>query len=91
MGAAEDAEEELARTPLQAIILADSFTTKFRPITLERPKVTFQYPYLLLLSLNLYGFQELGLLLSTVSCLKFSFRCPRQSESLFFSRNSRTH
>ncbi|WMV11845.1 hypothetical protein MTR67_005230 [Solanum verrucosum] len=39
MGAAEDAEEELARTPLQAIILADSFTTKFRPITLERPKV----------------------------------------------------
>ncbi|XP_060218049.1 uncharacterized protein LOC132645215 [Lycium barbarum] len=35
----EDAEEELARAPLQAIILADSFTTKFRPITLERPKV----------------------------------------------------
>ncbi|XP_059312141.1 uncharacterized protein LOC132063565 [Lycium ferocissimum] len=35
----EDTEEELARAPLQAIILADSFTTKFRPITLERPKV----------------------------------------------------
>ncbi|OMO55344.1 hypothetical protein COLO4_36032 [Corchorus olitorius] len=34
----EDAEE-LARHPLQAILLADSFTTKFRPITLERPKV----------------------------------------------------
>ncbi|CAI0387211.1 unnamed protein product [Linum tenue] len=34
----EDAEE-LARNPLQAILLADSFTTKFRPITLERPKV----------------------------------------------------
>ncbi|KAJ9185907.1 hypothetical protein P3X46_005483 [Hevea brasiliensis] len=31
--------EELARHPLQAILLADSFTTKFRPITLERPKV----------------------------------------------------
>lgn len=31
--------EELARGPLQAILLADSFTTKFRPITLERPKV----------------------------------------------------
>ncbi|KAM0992215.1 hypothetical protein ACFX13_010665 [Malus domestica] len=31
--------EELARVPLQAILLADSFTTKFRPITLERPKV----------------------------------------------------
>ncbi|XP_012089173.1 translation initiation factor eIF-2B subunit epsilon isoform X4 [Jatropha curcas] len=35
---AED-PEELARHPLQAILLADSFTTKFRPITLERPKV----------------------------------------------------
>lgn len=32
--------EELARHPLQAILLADSFTTKFRPITLERPKVS---------------------------------------------------
>ncbi|KAJ7973419.1 Translation initiation factor eIF-2B subunit epsilon [Quillaja saponaria] len=31
--------EELTRVPLQAILLADSFTTKFRPITLERPKV----------------------------------------------------
>ncbi|XVE62609.1 hypothetical protein DITRI_Ditri06bG0131800 [Diplodiscus trichospermus] len=31
--------EELARHPLQAILLADSFATKFRPITLERPKV----------------------------------------------------
>ncbi|CAN0920557.1 Probable translation initiation factor eIF-2B subunit epsilon [Linum grandiflorum] len=31
--------EELARSSLQAILLADSFTTKFRPITLERPKV----------------------------------------------------
>ncbi|CAH9100799.1 unnamed protein product [Cuscuta epithymum] len=36
---ADDGEEELARIPLQAILLADSFTTKFRPITLERPKV----------------------------------------------------
>jgi translation initiation factor eIF-2B subunit epsilon len=30
---------ELTRVPLQAILLADSFATKFRPITLERPKV----------------------------------------------------
>ncbi|CAA2978766.1 translation initiation factor eIF-2B subunit epsilon [Olea europaea subsp. europaea] len=35
----EDAEDELKREPLQAILLADSFATKFRPITLERPKV----------------------------------------------------
>ncbi|KAK4782643.1 hypothetical protein SAY86_007017 [Trapa natans] len=34
-----DDPEELARVPLQAVLLADSFTTKFRPITLERPKV----------------------------------------------------
>ncbi|KAL0332706.1 UNVERIFIED_CONTAM: putative translation initiation factor eIF-2B subunit epsilon [Sesamum calycinum] len=34
----EDAEEELTRVPLQAILLADSFATLFRPITLERPK-----------------------------------------------------
>ncbi|XP_051122313.1 uncharacterized protein LOC127245460 isoform X2 [Andrographis paniculata] len=34
-----DAEEELTRVPLQAILLADSFATLFRPITLERPKV----------------------------------------------------
>ncbi|KAG6773305.1 hypothetical protein POTOM_020570 [Populus tomentosa] len=31
--------EDLTRHPLQAILLADSFATKFRPITLERPKV----------------------------------------------------
>lgn len=35
----EYAEEELARAPLQAILLADSFAQKFRPITLEKPKV----------------------------------------------------
>lgn len=39
--AAEDAVEELTRVPLQAILLADSFATKFRPITLERPKVRY--------------------------------------------------
>jgi hypothetical protein len=27
--------------PLQAVLLADSFAQKFRPITLERPKVRF--------------------------------------------------
>ncbi|KAJ8760715.1 hypothetical protein K2173_017784 [Erythroxylum novogranatense] len=34
----EDSEEP-PRSKLQAILLADSFATKFRPITLERPKV----------------------------------------------------
>ncbi|OAY76936.1 putative translation initiation factor eIF-2B subunit epsilon, partial [Ananas comosus] len=37
--ASSDDPEELARTPLQALLLADSFAQKFRPITLERPKV----------------------------------------------------
>lgn len=36
--ASEDAEE-LSHVPLQAVLLADSFAQKFRPITLERPKV----------------------------------------------------
>ncbi|PWA43769.1 Armadillo-type fold [Artemisia annua] len=31
--------EDLAPVPIKAILLADSFTTKFRPITLECPKV----------------------------------------------------
>ncbi|KAG7542386.1 Nucleotidyl transferase domain [Arabidopsis thaliana x Arabidopsis arenosa] len=31
--------EDLSRQRLQAIVLADSFTTQFRPITLERPTV----------------------------------------------------
>ncbi|EFJ09409.1 hypothetical protein SELMODRAFT_129936 [Selaginella moellendorffii] len=34
----EMADDE-AHTPLQAILLADSFTQRFRPITMERPKV----------------------------------------------------
>ncbi|KAL6188193.1 hypothetical protein ACLB2K_039586 [Fragaria x ananassa] len=33
--------EELGHVPLQAVLLADSFTNKFDPITLERPKVLF--------------------------------------------------
>ncbi|KAF8017919.1 hypothetical protein BT93_H2973 [Corymbia citriodora subsp. variegata] len=37
--AVSDDPEDLARVPLQAVLLADSFTTRFRPITLERPKV----------------------------------------------------
>ncbi|KAJ4779352.1 Translation initiation factor eIF-2B subunit epsilon [Rhynchospora pubera] len=37
--AASDDPEELARMPLQAVLLADTFNLKFRPITLERPKV----------------------------------------------------
>ncbi|KAK3132676.1 hypothetical protein QOZ80_6AG0526120 [Eleusine coracana subsp. coracana] len=38
-GAGDDSEDLTRPPPLQAILLADSFTFKFRPITLERPKV----------------------------------------------------
>lgn len=38
-GKSDDSVEDLARVRLQAILLADSFTTKFRPITLDCPKV----------------------------------------------------
>ncbi|XP_011621032.1 translation initiation factor eIF-2B subunit epsilon isoform X1 [Amborella trichopoda] len=34
-----DVADIQARDPLQAVLLADSFTQRFRPITLERPKV----------------------------------------------------
>ncbi|KAI3946571.1 hypothetical protein MKX01_014429 [Papaver californicum] len=37
-GVREDADE-LSHVPLQAVLLADSFAQKFRPITMERPKV----------------------------------------------------
>ncbi|KAG9150311.1 hypothetical protein Leryth_017616 [Lithospermum erythrorhizon] len=36
---AEYDEEEVSHVPLKAILLADSFASNFRPITLERPKV----------------------------------------------------
>ncbi|KAI3825859.1 hypothetical protein L1987_07550 [Smallanthus sonchifolius] len=38
-GKQEDAVEDMPHVPLKAILLADSFNTNFRPITLERPKV----------------------------------------------------
>jgi hypothetical protein len=38
-GAGDDSEDLTRPPPLQAVLLADSFTQKFRPITLERPKV----------------------------------------------------
>ena len=43
--ASGDGHDDLARPPpLQAVLLADSFTLKFRPITLERPKVLDALP-----------------------------------------------
>ncbi|KAH7373534.1 hypothetical protein KP509_17G061000 [Ceratopteris richardii] len=38
-GKAVDVADDETPVPLQAILLADSFAQKFRPITLERPKV----------------------------------------------------
>jgi translation initiation factor eIF-2B subunit epsilon len=38
-GPPQEVADEEAQGPLQAILLADSFAQKFKPITLERPKV----------------------------------------------------
>ncbi|KAK9066479.1 hypothetical protein SSX86_013801 [Deinandra increscens subsp. villosa] len=38
-GKLDDGVDDMPHVPLKAILLADSFTTKFRPITLECPKV----------------------------------------------------
>lgn len=38
-GKASEVADDETRVPLQAVLLADSFAQKFRPITLERPKV----------------------------------------------------
>ena len=56
--------EELARVPLQAILLADSFTTKFRPITLDRPKVLS-----LSISLSMYVFMYVCMYLYVSVCI----------------------
>ena len=40
MGRKGGGDEDVAQeVPLQAVLLADSFTSTFRPISLERPKV----------------------------------------------------
>lgn len=51
----EDADEELTRIPLQAILLADSFATLFRPITLERPKVWILIDWRVRYFVNVYS------------------------------------
>lgn len=38
-----DDTDDIARMKLQAVLLADSFTMKFHPITLERPKVSMAF------------------------------------------------
>ena len=49
-----DLGEEESEVPLQAVLLADSFAQKFRPITLERPKVCLSLAFAIrLLSVEL--------------------------------------
>lgn len=63
--ASEDAEE-LTHVSLQAILLADSFATKFRPITLERPKVSsFHFNF------HFYVFGLLYLMINWTNLLYF--------------------
>lgn len=52
--------EELARVPLQAVLLADSFTMKFRPITLERPKVLLPLVNIPMIEYSLAWLESVG-------------------------------
>ncbi|KAB1212650.1 putative translation initiation factor eIF-2B subunit epsilon [Morella rubra] len=64
--------EELARVPLQAILLADSFATKFRPITLERPKVLLPLVNVPMLNYTLAWLESAGVEEVIVFCCAHS-------------------
>ncbi|XP_040999622.1 translation initiation factor eIF-2B subunit epsilon isoform X2 [Juglans microcarpa x Juglans regia] len=68
---AEDSDE-LARVPLQVILLADSFATKFRPITLERPKVLLPLVNVPMISYTLAWLESAGVEEVIVFCCAHS-------------------
>lgn len=41
----KDNADTTATHPLQAVVLADSFTRTFRPMSLEQPKVGLLFPF----------------------------------------------
>lgn len=55
-----DDEEEGSRQVLQAVVLADSFTQRFRPITVERPKVLLPLVNVPMLNWNLEWLASAG-------------------------------
>ncbi|KAL6912281.1 hypothetical protein ACP4OV_001086 [Aristida adscensionis] len=68
-GAAGDDREDLSRPPpLQAVLLADSFTLKFRPITLKRPKVLLPLVNLPMIEYTLSWLESAGVQETFVFC-----------------------
>uniref|UniRef100_A0A2P2KMH8 Uncharacterized protein MANES_09G159400 n=1 Tax=Rhizophora mucronata TaxID=61149 RepID=A0A2P2KMH8_RHIMU len=80
----EDAEE-LARHPLQAILLADSFATKFRPITLERPKVLLPLVNVPMINYTLAWLESAGVEEVFVFC------CAHSRQVIDYLENSEWH
>ncbi|XP_061995268.1 uncharacterized protein LOC133713168 [Rosa rugosa] len=64
--------EELGHVPLQAILLADSFTTKFYPVTLERPKVLLPLVNVPMISYTLAWLKSAGVKEVFVFCCAHS-------------------
>ncbi|KAG2662455.1 hypothetical protein PVAP13_1KG538800 [Panicum virgatum] len=72
-GASGDDHEDLARPPpLQAVLLADSFTLKFRPITLERPKVLLPLVHMPMIEYTLTWLESAGVDEAFVFCCAHS-------------------
>ncbi|KAL6635325.1 hypothetical protein ACP70R_027996 [Stipagrostis hirtigluma subsp. patula] len=67
--AAGDGAEDLSRPPpLQAVLLADSFTLKFRPITLKRPKVLLPLVNMPMIEYTLSWLESAGVQETFVFC-----------------------
>lgn len=74
--------DDLARQPLQAILLADSFTTKFRPITLERPKVLLPLVNVPMINYTLAWLESAGV------AEVFVFCCAHSKQVIDYLENS---
>ncbi|XP_066328817.1 uncharacterized protein [Miscanthus floridulus] len=71
--ASGDGHDDLARPPpLQAVLLADSFTLKFRPITLERPKVLLPLVHMPMIEYTLTWLESAGVEEAFVFCCAHS-------------------
>ncbi|XP_062221600.1 uncharacterized protein LOC133920954 [Phragmites australis] len=72
-GASADDPDDLSRPPpLQAVLLADSFTLKFRPITLERPKVLLPLVNMPMIEYTLTWLESAGVNEAFVFCCAHS-------------------
>ncbi|CAO2837518.1 unnamed protein product [Amaranthus hypochondriacus] len=84
--ASEDAEE-LTHVPLQAILLADTFATIFRPITLERPKVLLPLVGIPMIEYSLAWLESAGVEEVFVFCCAHSNQVTRYLEKSQWSNH----